>query len=115
MKNKHHGQKRRKHLRRVDIENMKKRSTRAFRGLAVVFVVLVCVLLVQTYSLNAQKQTYQAQYESLQDSYKQESEKSAELESQRTYVQTKQYLESVAREKLGLVNKDEILIKPKDE
>ena len=28
------------------------------------------------------------------------------------YVQTKQYVEKVAKEKLGLVNRDEVLLKP---
>ena len=34
------------------------------------------------------------------------------LEEHRVYVQTKEYIEKVAKEKLGLVNKDEILLKP---
>ena len=36
-----------------------------------------------------------------------------ELEEYRIYVQTKQYIEEVAKQKLGLVNPDEILLKPK--
>ena len=35
-----------------------------------------------------------------------------QLEEERVYVQTKQYIEKVAKEKLGLVNPDEILLKP---
>ena len=35
----------------------------------------------------------------------------AELEEYLIYVQTKQYVEKVAKEKLGLVNEDEILFK----
>ena len=33
------------------------------------------------------------------------------LEEKRVYVQTKQYIEKVAKEKLGLVNPDEIILK----
>ena len=40
-----------------------------------------------------------------------EEARAAELEEYRVYVQTKQYIEKVAKEKLGLVNKDEILFK----
>ena len=35
-----------------------------------------------------------------------------QLEEYRVYVQTKQYIEKVAKEKLGLVNRNEILLKP---
>lgn len=35
-----------------------------------------------------------------------------ELEEYRVYVQTKQYIEEIAKQKLGLVNPDEILLKP---
>ena len=34
-----------------------------------------------------------------------------DLEEKRVYVQTKQYIEKVAKEKLGLVNPDEIILK----
>ena len=34
------------------------------------------------------------------------------LEEREIYVQSKQYIEEVAKEKLGLVKKDEILFKP---
>ena len=34
------------------------------------------------------------------------------LREYRVYVQTKQYIEKVAKEKLGLVNRNEILLKP---
>lgn len=47
----------------------------------------------------------------LRNSLAKEEARAAELEEYRVYVQTKQYIEKVAKEKLGLVNKDEILFK----
>ena len=41
-----------------------------------------------------------------------EEERARELEEYKIYVKTKQYAEEVAKEKLGLVNPDEILLKP---
>ena len=38
--------------------------------------------------------------------------RSEEIEEYRKYTQTKKYAEDVAKEKLGLVKKDEILLKP---
>ena len=43
-----------------------------------------------------------------------EEARAQELEEYRIYVQTKEYIEKVAKEKLGLVNKDEILLKPSE-
>ena len=48
---------------------------------------------------------------SVRASLAKEEARAAELEEYRVYVQTKQYIEKVAKEKLGLVNKDEILFK----
>ena len=44
-----------------------------------------------------------------------ELERKADLEERKVYVQTKQYIEEVAKEKLGLVNPDEILLKPSND
>ena len=41
-----------------------------------------------------------------------EEERAAELEQERLYIQTNGYIEKTAKEKLGLVNPDEILLKP---
>ena len=41
-----------------------------------------------------------------------EEKRTAELQEYKIYVKTKQYAEEVAKEKLGLVNPDEILLKP---
>ena len=52
-----------------------------------------------------------AREQALEKSLSKEEARAAELEEYRVYVQTKQYIEKVAKEKLGLVNKDEILFK----
>ena len=55
---------------------------------------------------------YQIKEENLTDQLEEERKRAEELEEQRIYVQTKEYIEKVAKEKLGLVNPDEILLKP---
>ena len=52
---------------------------------------------------------------SLQAQLDQEKERAEDLEEYKVYVKTKQYAEEVAKERLGLVNPDEILLKPEDE
>jgi cell division protein DivIC len=48
----------------------------------------------------------------LQQQYDQEANRAEELKEYQVYVQTKQYIEEVAKQKLGLVKPDEILLKP---
>ena len=55
---------------------------------------------------------YQAREEALMAQVAKEENRSKELEEYRIYVQTKQYIEEVAKQKLGLVKPDEILLKP---
>jgi len=51
-------------------------------------------------------------YSNLEAQVAKEEERAKQLEEYRVYVQTKQYIEKVAKEKLGLVNRNEILLKP---
>lgn len=55
---------------------------------------------------------YQAKEQSLMRQVELEEKRAEELEEYRVYVQTKQYIEEVAKQKLGLVKPDEILLKP---
>lgn len=50
--------------------------------------------------------------EMLEKQMKSEEQRTKDLESLEKYMQTKKYMEDVAREKLGLVYPDEILIEP---
>ena len=65
--------------------------------------------------LRKSDQEYQIKEELLQAQLDQEKERAEDLEEYKVYVKTKQYAEEVAKERLGLVNPDEILLKPEDE
>ena len=43
-----------------------------------------------------------------------EKQRQEELEEKSVYVQTKDYIEQIAREKLGLINPDETIIRPEN-
>lgn len=47
-----------------------------------------------------------------QEKYDKEEERTAEIEEHKAYVQTKKFAEETAREKFGMVYKDEIIFKP---
>ena len=55
---------------------------------------------------------YKVREENLDAQVKAEEKRTEELKEYKIYVKTKQYAEEVAKEKLGLVNPDEILLKP---
>ena len=55
---------------------------------------------------------FRSKEENLAKELEEEKERAEKLEEERIYVQTKEYIEKVAKEKLGLVKPDEILLKP---
>ena len=65
-------------------------------------------------SLEEKDLEYRVKEQNLEKILAEEEARAAQLEEYRIYVQTKQYVEKVAKEKLGLVKKDEILLKPKE-
>ena len=77
-----------------------------------VIVVLMCVFVAFVgLKLNAQNMDKEARIQELEAQIAAEEEKAEELEEYKKYVQTKKYVEEVAKEKLGLVYEDEIIFK----
>ena len=58
--------------------------------------------------------TYQQKEKSLNEQLEAEKARSEEIEEFKKYTKTMKYIEETAREKLGLVYEDEILIKTED-
>ena len=81
----------------------------ALIGITVVVGSLAVVVHIGGASLR--ERDLEAREQALEKTLAKEEARAAELEEYRVYVQTKQYIEKVAKEKLGLVNKDEILFK----
>lgn len=80
-----------------------------------VVAVFALVLWVRTRALEAKEQQYIEKEQAILAQVAQEEERAKTLEEYRVYVQTKQYVEKMAKEKLGLVDPDEILLKPNNE
>ncbi|MDO4788841.1 MAG: septum formation initiator family protein [Johnsonella sp.] len=75
---------------------------------------IAMILNIRVRSLKEQESVYKERIQSIQTEYEAESERAQALEEYRIYVQTKQYIEKVAKEKLGLVKPDEIILKPNE-
>lgn len=101
-------------------ERMKRKSKyswgnrMALIGITMVVLSLAVVTNIGASSLREKDLEYQAKEMELEKTLAEEEARAAQLEDYRIYVQTKQYVEKVAKEKLGLVKEDEILLKPKD-
>ncbi len=79
----------------------------------VVLVVGMCVG-VGVFKLHQKEQEYALQIEGLKKSIEAEKQRAEDLNNLKIYVQTKDYIEEVAKEKLGLVNSDEVILKPEN-
>lgn len=84
----------------------------AIIGITMVVISLGLVVNLKSTSMKKKDLEYQIREEMLEKQVAQEENRAKELEEYRVYVQTKQYIEEIAKQKLGLVNPDEILLKP---
>lgn len=87
-------------------------------GLKIVAVAVLLLCAVVTYSrvtLEGERRALEKRYAMLQEQLLLEQERESLLSSRQNYMQTLRYIEEVAREKLGLVYKDEIIVRPKSE
>lgn len=86
----------------------------ALIGITFVVFSLAVMITLGSSPLKDKDLEYQIREENLTAQRDKELERAKELEEYRIYVQTKQYIEEVAKQKLGLVNPDEILLKPSE-
>ena len=84
----------------------------AIVGITVVVASLAVVVNLKSTSMRKKELEYQIREEALEKQKTEEENRARELEEYRVYVQTKQDIEEIAKQKLGLVNPDEILLKP---
>ena len=96
----------------------RKRTDKASNRWAIITVTAVVISMafvvnLKVTSLKEKDRQYTERLESLEKEVQLQEDRAEELSEYRVYVQTKQYIEKVAKEKLGLVNPDEILLKPK--
>lgn len=76
-------------------------------------VVFVCVTsIVRATSLHAKSKQLAETEKSMELRVEQAKQEQTELDAQEKYMQTNEYIEDVAKDKLGLVHPDELVIKP---
>lgn len=94
-----------------------KSNRQSRKGLLLAFVVVLVIIAVTTFksiSLDHKNKELQITQAHLERELEEANNKADELVEREKYMKTKKYIEDEAKNKLGLVNKDEILIKPKE-
>ncbi len=93
--------------------NRKKRIGRYTAiGIAMLSAVLCFTFTYRTGALKKEAREYLVQIDGLKEEKKKALERKKELEDYEDYVKTDEFVEETAREKLGLVYKNEIIFKP---
>ena len=91
----------------------KKEKQNRFSTVLIIMVILMMAAFFsfKCYRLKEKSETYAAREAELREEIAKEEERSTEIEEYGKYTQTKKYVEEVAKEKLGLVNENEIIFK----
>lgn len=82
---------------------------------AFVVVAFCLVLGIRTFTLKKERDELAERKAAIEKQIESEEQRTKDLEELEKYMQTKKYMEEVAKEKLGLVYPDEILIEPETE
>lgn len=89
------------------------RHKRSVLAVSAVILLLVVVVSASSMTLRARDKSYQAQEMELKEQIKEETARKAEIKDLEKYVGTDEYVEDVAKDKLGLVHENEIIFKAK--
>lgn len=82
-------------------------------GIALVVMVILGWLMMQSHTLEGRLSYYDAKAATLEQSIEDEKARTEEIDRRKEYMQTDEFAEEVARDKLGLVKDNEIVFKEK--
>lgn len=94
----------------------RRKSSNMLVGLAIVVVVIALAVIfnVRGRTIKAQNKADSDRIEELQREIESEQARAEELEEYSKYTNTKQFVEDMARKKLGLIYPGELIFKPED-
>lgn len=97
---------------------MSRRGYKSRKKTGIVTLVLVLMLIVMSVNivrLYEKNQAYASRQEELEKEYEKEEERKEELSAYEEFTKTIEYVEQIAREKLGLVFENEIIFRSDDD
>ena len=89
-------------------------SSATMIGLLLMVGIIAGTIVTNENDMRKQEQTYIQREESLKRDIAQEENRTANLKEKKKYVTTDKYIKEVAKDKLGLLSPDEILLKEKN-
>ena len=100
----------------IELSRKKKRKKQSKgRTFIVMAVIFFCVCInVKGRDMKKQSMELVERQQELENQIEQENQRAKELEDLQKYMKTKKFVEQIAKEKLGLVYPDEIVIQPAD-
>ena len=87
------------------------------RGMLLIAVIVVFLLLILAYrcqKLIEKNKNYETRQEELEQEIRDEEIRAEEIENMKSYIYSDEYIEKIAREKLGLVYSDEIIFQAEE-
>ena len=84
-------------------------------GIVVIVFAFLVVMTVQICRIRAKDADYVQREAELKKEYQEETQRSSEIDNLETYMNSSEYIEDVAKSKLGLTYKNEIIFKEKKE
>jgi len=93
----------------------RRRKNRTGAGIIIFVVLMLCAIV--SYSrigLQERHNVAQIKIDRLQTQLDEQTDRTLDIANLKAYMQTKSYIEQIAREKLGLVYEDEYILKRKD-
>lgn len=83
-------------------------------SVSLIVIVFLVVMIVQIVQLKEKETSYAKQKEQLKTELAEETERAEEIEDMSAYMQSDEYIEDVAKNKLGLAYENEIIFKEKE-
>jgi cell division protein FtsB len=99
---------------RADIDAWLRENRLAMIGIVAVVTLLFAVLIIEGLRLNRRIDENEAHRQTLEEEIASEEMRTESIESLREYMQSDEYLKQAAKDRLGLVESDEVIFRPQD-
>lgn len=93
----------------------RRKNSTGFGIIAIVVIIFAAIVSYSRVGLQERYDEAEVKIDRLQEKINEQQERALDISNLKAYVQTKAYIEEMAREKLGLVYPDEIIFTPEDD
>lgn len=93
----------------------KRRKNTGTIGIVIIVLAFLVVMSIQIYRIKLKDAEYAAREQELLKEYEEETQRATEIDHLEEYMKTSEYIEDVAKSRLGLTYKNEIIFKETDD